>query len=105
MRAGLLRHRIEVQSAQESRGGTGGVTQAWVTDATRWGAIEPLTGSEMIEAQRTDARMTHRITMRYFPGLTAANRLKNGDQTFGIVSIVNTELRDRETIVMAKENV
>jgi len=70
--AGKLRHRIVIVKptlAQDTAGG-------WSEDAenqvaTVWASIEALTGRELYAAQQQVSEVTHKITMRYWPGITA----------------------------------
>lgn len=105
MRAGKLRHRLDVQVPAEGRGTTGGVTTSWSTEATVSASIEPLSGREQITALQVQSRITHRITLRHYPGLTSHHRLKEGTRTFHIVSATNADERNRMTVVMAEERV
>lgn len=105
MRAGNLRHRLEVQEPVEGRRTTGGVATQWVTLSTRWASIEPLRGREQITAMQLQSRVTHRITMRHFEGLTSHHRLVEGSRVFHIVGVTNHMELDRMTEVMAEERV
>ena len=75
MRAGNLRHRVQIQSVTQTRDAFGGHTNAWATDATVWGSVEPLEGKELTEAQAVNARATVRVRIRAYPGLTPKHRI------------------------------
>lgn len=76
MRAGSLRHRVQVQRALAPRRTTSG---AFETDYepwfTAWAAIEPLTPREFWAAQQIQSEITTRIRIRYRPGLNAKLRV------------------------------
>jgi SPP1 family predicted phage head-tail adaptor len=74
-RSGKLRRRIEIQEATETRDSHGGVIRSWSTVDTRWGSVEPLRGRELFEAQQVAPRVSVRVRMRHYPGLTTAHRL------------------------------
>ena|SRR5229473_1255128 len=76
MHAGPLRFRLELQEPIESRDDQGGVVQSWSTTATVWGDVEPLRARELIEAQKIEARLSHRLTLRHYPGLASTWRLR-----------------------------
>jgi len=84
--AGVLRHRIQIQSESNARDANGGVIKSWNTVATRWGKIRPLSGRELIAAEQVDSRVTHEITIRYYPGLTSLFRLVHDSRVFNISS-------------------
>ena len=52
MDPGKLRHRITIQRKQQTQNPqTGALLTAWVTEATVWAAVEPLSAREFIAAQ------------------------------------------------------
>ena len=64
IRAGDYRHRVEVQSQDETRdANTGQVlpTAGWSTDSTRWANIMPLSGREAVNAKEVYSDVTHEI--------------------------------------------
>ena len=48
MRAGRLRHRLNLQESTETRNAHGEAIITWATSYTVWGAVEPLSGSEAV---------------------------------------------------------
>ncbi len=104
IRAGRLRHRIEVQSPTDSQGRMGSVTQTWATDATVWAGIEPISGRERLASDVIQADVTHRIIMRH-RALTTENRLLFGARVFNIDAVLDRDERATELEVMVKEEV
>jgi len=78
MRAGKLRHRVQIQERVETKDAHGGITESWSTVVTRYASIEPLSGRELFEAQKASSEATVRIKMRYYSGLTTKHRLVFG---------------------------
>jgi SPP1 family predicted phage head-tail adaptor len=78
MRAGLLRHRVQVQSPTGTQDEYGQAVLGWTTLGARWASVEPLMGREMWQAQQVQADTTHKVTLRYFDGLTPRYRLVEG---------------------------
>jgi SPP1 family predicted phage head-tail adaptor len=105
MNAGSLRHRITIQSVTETKDTFGGVTEAWGTHAAVWASIEPLSGRELLQAQQVQADITHRVRMRYVAGVTTKMRVLYGSREFGIQVAINPEERNREIVLMCKEQV
>lgn len=113
MEPGKLRHRVQIQSATESRNSHGDVTRTWSTDSTVWASIGPLSGRELLFAQQVESRPTVRIRMRYISGLTASKRLRHiqteTDEsttvlgTYNIQSIQNLNERNHEIVCMCVE--
>lgn len=75
VKAGRLRHRITIQEQQQTQDPeTGAIIVTWVTIATVWGSVEPLSVREFIQSQATQSEVTARITIRYRAGLNASMR-------------------------------
>lgn len=106
MRAGPLRHRVEVQQATETADAHNQAVQTWSTVAERWAEIRPATGRETFDGQAPVADVTHQITMRHYDRtLTPKFRIKDGARIFNIVSAVNFDERNRRTVIQAREEV
>ena len=83
--------------------GSGGITSAWATAATRWAGISPLKVEERFKGDRTGAVATHKVTMRWYDGLTETMRLLFGTRAFNIVEILNPRESDRVHLLLVKE--
>jgi SPP1 family predicted phage head-tail adaptor len=105
MRAGALRHRVEIQIPFEDRDDIGGVRQIWMVVGEAWADIEPLTGKEVYEASSLEGRLSHRITLRGTTVLEPTWRLVWKDQTraFQLYSIKDLGERHRTIQAMAME--
>lgn len=104
MRAGELRHSVAIQSSTESRDSYD-VDYSWATDATVRASITPLSGDETIVADQEQSTATHKIIIRNFAGLTPNHRLLFGTRVFNIVSMLNTDERNRRMQLMCTEDV
>lgn len=100
---GELNKRVTIQTNTATRGTTGQAIEAWTDTATRWAAIEPLTGREYWQAQQVNAEMTVKITIRYYAGLTVKNRVKYGSRYFDILSTQNLNEGNKFMVLMCKE--
>ena len=105
MRAGRLRHRLILQSKSESRDAHGGAIITFTTQATVWGAIEPLTGREYFSQQQVQAEAKVRIVIRYQSSVATTWRVKHGGLYYDIKDIQNENTRDRMMILMCSEGV
>jgi len=111
MQSGKLRHAANIEVVTETPDGMGGITKSWATwttdsfDGTTKIGIYPISGKELIEAQKLEAKLTHKIKMRYISGLTPKHRIKFGTRIFKIHVIVNFQERNREFEIMAEEEV
>jgi SPP1 family predicted phage head-tail adaptor len=88
------------------RDASGEPIPAWPTYATRYAAIESLSGRELLAAQQRFAETTHQVRMRYLAGLTADTmRIKHGVRIFDITGVLDVDDRHQEHIVFCKEGV
>lgn len=84
---GAFRHRLHVEAPVETADGAGGTVRSFEAVAQIWGLIEPMGGAEVRAEDRLVQRLTHRIAIRAFAGLTAAHRLRKGARIFEIRAI------------------
>ena len=103
MRAGDLRHRIELQATTKASDSMGGFTNTWVTQATVWAGIWPISASEQIQAAQAIMTISHRIRIRYRDNVKASFRIKFGTRYFNIVSIINPSEANKHLDLMVKE--
>jgi len=105
MRAGRLRHRLELQQSTETRDAYGGAILTWATTTTVSGGIEPLSGREYFSQAQTQAEARVRIVIRYYSGIDETWRVVSGGKTYVIESVVNHDERDRMITLMCLEGV
>ena len=106
MRAGALRHRLTFQQlpATPQRDSTGAEVEDWQDVATVWGSVEPLTGRELFTAQQLNATLSHRVRLRYLPGITPKMRIQFGPRYFLIdTPPINREERNIELELLCTE--
>ncbi len=104
MRAGLLRHRLQIQEVAGEPNSYGEPSKVWTTIATVWGEVKPLMGKERFTAQQVQADVTHAITMRS-RDVSASNRILFGERIFGILEVLRPSERRISLTLMAREEV
>lgn len=73
-RTGQLDQQVTLYRGSKVSDGMGGATQTLVAYASGiWAKIEPISGDERTEAQRTEARRKYRVTIRYRAGVREAD--------------------------------
>ena len=105
---GKLRHRLTIQQSRRIGDGGGGSEGSWddpIKVATVWGSVKPLSGNERLRAMQLEARVSHRITIRYRTGITTAMRVLFGTRLFNIRAVLNLDERNRWLDIMAEEGV
>ena len=106
MRIGPLRHLVEVQAEQRTPDGRGGFDIKWKrVGQKRWARIAPMRGNEALLFRQLQISLTHNITMRYHPDISAAQRLLFGSRVFNIREVVNVEERNIQLELRCEEGV
>jgi SPP1 family predicted phage head-tail adaptor len=95
MRIGQLRHWLTVEQADRTEDGGGGATLVWSSIAQIWGAIEPLSGKESLEADRLSGSATYNVTVRYRDDLTPSMRFRRNGDIYEILSVLDEDGRGR----------
>ena len=105
MRAGRLRHRVEIQAATEVQDDFGALIKTWATPAgaTVWAAVEPMQGTEAFRDDQEIAKRPVRILMRHRDDVTVENRIKFGTRIFDIHSVTDPDFRGRMLELMCEE--
>jgi SPP1 family predicted phage head-tail adaptor len=106
MRAGRLRHLIQIQAKSVTRNSLGEEIVTWTTVHTCWAAIEPLSGQELLRAQAESAEMDVRIVIRWREGIKPEMRViwaEQGGHTYNIRAVVNARTAQRDTQLMCQE--
>jgi len=108
LRAGNLRHRIAIQTETSTPDGLGGFTLSW-SDIPGMSAVPaaiwPLSAKESLDAMKLELTVTHKIRIRYRSGITAKNRIKFGTRIFNIISLINSDERNKMLDLLAIEDV
>jgi SPP1 family predicted phage head-tail adaptor len=71
---GRLRERVTIQQAAETRNAMGEVVQSWVTFAERWASVDGLSSREFLLQGQQQSEISHRVRLRYVPGMKATMR-------------------------------
>ena len=83
--------------------GFGGTLRTFAPGPVLWGAIEMLSGAERVRAERPEQAVTHRVTLRYRDGVTAAMRLTCGLRRFRIKAAADPDGRRRDLVCLVEE--
>ena len=106
---GALRHRLILQAENPAADGGGGQgADPWASPvivATVWGRVEPLGGAERLRAMRLEGHVTHRVTIRYRPGITAGLRVLFGVRALNIRAVIDVGERGRVLDLLCEEGV
>ncbi len=102
IRAGQLRHSIEIQRRHTATDNMSDASEEWVTVVKPVAAsIEPLSGRELYASQQHNSEITVRIRIRYRPGITADMRVVHGGVIYPIVyPPINPNMKNAELHLM-----
>jgi SPP1 family predicted phage head-tail adaptor len=86
--AGKLRERVTVQIASGSTNTLGETVLAWADSTAVWASVEGVSAREALVLGQQDTTITHRLRLRYLPGLTQDMRFSWRGRTLEIVSLL-----------------
>ena len=87
MKAGLLRHRVTLQTLVAGQDAIGQPTMIWTDTASLWGDVRYLSGLSAIKAGADVALSKASIRLRY-RSVNAGQRIVNGGVVFAIQSVL-----------------
>lgn len=103
MRAGQLRHRVTIQEPVEARNGYNEAITTWAPVATVWASVEPLSGREFFAAEHVQSEITHRVRLRWRPGIAPTMRVLFGGRHLMIEAVINYRELGTEMHLMCRE--
>ncbi len=103
MRAGQLRHRLQLQSVTITQSASGEPTETWRTVDTIWGGLRPISQRERASVREPLADADYVVPVRYRSNLTPRMRLLLGDRTFDILGAQDPDDRNRELHLYCRE--
>lgn len=86
--AGKLRERITVQIASGTTNALGETVLAWSNSTSVWASVDGVTAREALTAGQQDVSVTHKVRLRFLPGLTQQMRFSWRSRTLEIVSLL-----------------
>ncbi len=69
-----------------------------------WGSVEPLDAKEALVGQAVELNATHLVRIRYHSAIDEKWRIKFGQRTFEVESIIAPESRKIEMRILVKES-
>jgi SPP1 family predicted phage head-tail adaptor len=97
LEAGRLRLRVAIQrnmsKVANAADSFGEQPENWQTIDTVWGALEPLTGRDLLIAQQIQPQVAGQIIIRYRPDTLASDRMMIAGGIYGIAPAIDDEFR------------
>jgi SPP1 family predicted phage head-tail adaptor len=100
---GARSRRFVLEVPRDSPDGFGGVVRGFAPGPQLWGTLEMLSGGTRRRGDRPEQAVTHRVTLRYRPGITAAMRLTSGPRRFAIRAASDPDGARREVVCLVEE--
>jgi len=100
---GARRRRLVLERPLETPDGFGGSLRRYVPGPVLWGAVESLGHVERLRDGRADRSASHRITLRYRPGIVPPMRLADGPRRFAIRAAGDPDGRRRDLVCEVEE--
>ena len=102
--AGKLRDRITVQIASGTTNALGETVLAWSNSTSVWASVDGVTAREALTAGQQEVSITHKVRLRYLPGLTQQMRFAWRGRTLEIVILLEHGNRSEHEAI-CQENV
>lgn len=96
MRAGWLRHRVEIQEKTVTRDAYGEEDFTWETVDTIWASVEPARGRDLMQQQTEQVLYDTIVRMRYGTTVTPENRLVYSGQYYDVRSVISIMEKNKE---------
>lgn len=103
IRPGELRERVTVQVASGTTNALGETVLAWSDSSAVWASVEGVSAREALLAGQQDAEVTHKIRLRYLPGLTSRERFSWRGRTLEIVSLLEHGNRSQHEAICVEK--
>lgn len=100
---GDINKRVQVMQSSQVKDGAGGFEKVLTPIRTVWANITPVQGREFWESQQTQARITHKIIIRYTKDINRTMVLVYDNRIFDIQFIINVEEKNRFLEIQALE--
>lgn len=104
MAPGNKRHQITIQKVTVNQDDTGNEIESWSNFANIWADVRDISGREYFAAKQTNAEVTTKVTIKYFPGINASMRILHGNRTLYLEGPpIDPDGCKRDLILMCKE--
>lgn len=101
---GKLRERVTVQIASGSTNTLGETVMAWSNSTSVWASVEGVSAREALALGQQETVVTHRVRLRYLPGLTQQMRFAWRSRTLEIVSLLEHGNRSEHEAICEEQS-
>ena len=101
--AGKLRERVTVQIASGATNTLGETVLTWNNSTSVWASVEGVSSRKSLANGQQEIATTHRVKMRYLPGLTQNMRFSWRSRTLEIVSLLEHNNRSEHEAICQEQ--
>jgi SPP1 family predicted phage head-tail adaptor len=101
---GKMRERVTVEIASAATNSLGEAVLTWNTTSSVWASVEGVAAQEALASGKQEVNVTHKVRLRYLPGLTQQMRFSWRNRTLDIVSLLEYANRT-EHVAICEEKV
>jgi SPP1 family predicted phage head-tail adaptor len=103
MDSSRLKRRVTIQAPSVTQDAYGQPVVGFVTLATVWAAVEPLTGRQLFAAKQALSEISVKVTIRYRTDVTTAMSVVYLTHTYQIDAVIDFEARHESLELMCTE--
>lgn len=100
---GALRSEFVLEECVTTPDAFGGHSQSWVEVATLFTRIEPLAAESRFGGDQTLETATHRLTLRWRPGVKSGMRFRRNLRVLDIITVHDPDETQRYLVCRARE--
>lgn len=100
-----LNHKIEIHRLTEVADPLGGFTTSWTLLKSKWAGVKPMSGRELIHADKIDATAASTFVMRFDADILESDKIVFKGNDYNIRSIVNVDEEDRFLSILGEKGV
>ena len=101
--AGELDRRVTIRRRVDLPGADMGLDETFPEQLDRWAKIEPVGTAVYAGSVQIDTAVTHRVILRYLPGLTNAHEVVHGTTVYRVQRITDMNGSRRWTVLEVEE--
>lgn len=100
---GKLRERVTVQIPSGNVNALGETVLSWSDSTSVWASVEGVSARESLTAGQQETTISHRVRLRYLPGLSANMRFSWRSRTLEIISLLEHGSRSEHEAICQEQ--
>jgi SPP1 family predicted phage head-tail adaptor len=88
-----LRHRVAIQTLDQTTDNEGGFTSEWTTASEAWAAVLPIRAAQVFEFRSVNVDATHVVKLRGEVAISEGQRILFDDREFDVLTVEDFQER------------